>query len=108
VRRLAKEGLAGQALADKLLGVHVGMTGKALTSLVGRPAVARNVAAAAMGGSGAVAVAVAEEAPEQERWVFETDFGYFLVLVQQGQVAEVLTGGLLDRLRPAWRTQSAQ
>ena len=52
-----------------------------------------------------VAEAGSEEALELERWLFKTEFGPFEVVMQGGLVAEVLTGGLLDRLRPAWRTR---
>jgi hypothetical protein len=61
-----------------------------------------------MGGSSVSIVAVSDETLEQERWVFETEFGYFLVVMRYGRVAELLTGGLLDRLRPAWRAQSTR
>jgi hypothetical protein len=49
---------------------------------------------------------VSEEALEPERWLFQTEFGSFLVVVQRGLVTEILTAGLLDRLRPAWRMQN--
>jgi HEAT repeat protein len=107
VRKVATEGLAGQALADKLRRIRVGMTEKALTGLVGRPAVAGSEAAA-MGGSSMIVVAVPGEALGQESWVFETEFGDFQVVMRHGRVAETLTGGLLDRLRPAWRTRDIQ
>jgi hypothetical protein len=58
-----------------------------------------------MGGSSVSSAAVSDETLEQERWVFETEFGYFLVVMRYGRVAELLTGGMLDRLRPTWRTQ---
>ena len=107
VRKVAREGLAGQVLADKLLCVQVGMTEEALTGLLGRPALARSVATS-MGGSSVSSAAVSDETLEQERWVFETEFGYFLVVMRHGRVAELLTGGMLDRLRPTWRTQGTQ
>jgi hypothetical protein len=105
VRKVATEGLAGQALADKLLRVRVGMTAKALTGLVGRPATTRS-GAAPRSGSSMVVVAVPEEALELERWLFQTEFGPFLVMMRHGLVAEVLANGLLDRLRPAGRTRN--
>jgi hypothetical protein len=83
------------------------MTEEALTGLLGRPALARSVASA-MGGSSMSVVAVSDETLRQERWVFETEFGYFLVVMRHGRVAELLTGGLLDRLRPAWSTRGSQ
>ena len=107
VRKVAREGLAGQVLADKLLCVQVGMTEEALTGLLGRPALASSVATS-MGGSSVSSAAVSDETLEQERWVFETEFGYFLVVMRHGRVAELLTGGMLDRLRPTWRTQGTQ
>ena len=81
------------------------MTATALISLVGRPAATRS-GAAQEGGSSVVVVAASEEALELERWPFQTEFGPFLVVMRRGLVAEVLTGGLLDRLRPAWRTRN--
>jgi hypothetical protein len=83
------------------------MTEEALTGLLGRPALARSVATS-MGGSSVSSAAVSDETLEQERWVFETEFGYFLVVMRHGRVAELLTGGMLDRLRPTWRTQGTQ
>jgi HEAT repeat protein len=102
LRKVAAEGLARQALADKLLGVRIGMTGEALTGLVGRPADTRRGAAPGVESS----IAVSEEALEPERWLFQTEFGSFLVVMQRGLVTETLTAGLLDRLRPAWRMQN--
>jgi HEAT repeat protein len=102
LRKVSAEGLARQALADKLLGVRIGMTGEALTGLVGRPAVTRSGAAPGVEST----MAVSEEALEPERWLFQTEFGSFLVVMQRGLVTEVLTAGLLDRLRPAWRMQN--
>jgi hypothetical protein len=105
LRKAAAEGLARQALADKLLGVHIGMTGEALTGLVGRPADTRSGAAPKVGSS-MVVMAISEEAFEPERWLFQTEFGSFLVVMRRGLVDEILTAGLLDRLRPAWRTRN--
>jgi HEAT repeat protein len=107
VRKVATEGLAGQGLADKLRRIRVGMTEKALTDLIGRPAAAGN-GAAAEGGSRVIGVAVPGEAMEPESWVFETELGDFQVVMRHGRVAEPVAGGLLDRLRPAWRTRGTQ
>ena len=107
VRKVAREGLAGQALVDKLLSVRIGMTESELTGVLGRPKVTR-VGAGAMDKSNPGGQDGSEEAPGQARWVFETDSGNFLVVMRDGHVAELFIEGLLDRLRPAWRVQSAQ
>ncbi len=104
VRKIVREGLAGQALADKLRRVRVGMTEKTLTELFGRPA-GTAAGATASGGSSTIVAAVPGQPPVPESWVFETEFGSFQVVVRQGRVAERPAGGLLGRLRPAWRTR---
>ena len=106
VRKVAREGLAGQALVDKLLCVRIGMTESELTGVLGRPKVTRNGAGVMESNLGGEAGS--EETPGQSRWVFETESGNFLVVMRNGRVAEPFIEGLLDRLRPAWRTQSTQ
>ena len=100
VREVATEGLARQALADKLCRIKVGMTEKQLTGLIGQPNfVGRGADAFAV--FGMMAGAVPKEAREQENWVFKTQFGDFQVVMRRGRVVDMLTAGLLDRLRAA-------
>ena len=100
VREVATEGLARQALADKLCRIKVGMTEKELTGLIGQPNfVGRGADAFAV--FGMMAGAAPKEAREQENWVFKTQFGDFKVVMRRGRVVDMLTAGLLDRLRAA-------
>jgi HEAT repeat protein len=100
VREVATEGLARQALADKLCRIKVGMTEKELTGLIGQPSfVGRGADAFAV--FDMMAGAAPKEAREQENWVFKTQFGDFKVVMRRGRVVDMLTAGLLDRLRAA-------
>ena len=98
VRSTARRSLAGQALADRLLRVHIGMTARALTLLFGRPAVARNPV---NGVTGTAAPEASGQESGQERWLFETEFGPLLAVVERDQLVELATGGLMERIRPA-------
>ena len=100
VREVATEGLARQALADKLCRIKVGMTEKELTGLIGQPNfVGRGADAFAV--FDMMAGAAPKEAREQENWIFKTQFGDFKVVMRRGRVVDMLTAGLLDRLRAA-------
>lgn len=76
------------------------MTEKELTGLIGQPNfVGRGADTFAV--VGMMAGAVPKEAREQENWVFKTQFGDFQVVMRRGRVVDMLTAGLLDRLRAA-------